>query len=332
MNSETHLLVLFYIFYISAMTLLVTMSYEFALKNKLGYFFLLISYISTAVYFVLFSLSDSMLSLIIVVYFWLIMQISYNLGKYKFAIVSSLIIQEILMSLLYYAIVRGSLIKALYSLYFYATDIPSFSLSISQIIIPAILEVVNSFMFFLMVFPEIAYLSFKYRNIYSLLLSSLIFAGPNIASEMTHSILPLPYDPIKESSILELLLSVIFTIYFSYKYMSGRINTFYYLLFVISSLSLSSTEFYYSLTINQVPYAIATLLMISMVFYYVDMSGKEVNVRIIPYLSLLPSISELFFGASVAYFYNVISAVMVLSITPFFASLFPIFYYYSHKS
>ncbi|BFH73947.1 hypothetical protein SJAV_18910 [Sulfurisphaera javensis] len=329
MNGEIHNLVLLYIVYIIIMTITVTISFEFALKNKLGYLFLLMSYITTVVFLVLVSPSDLILTLLISVYFWLIMQLSYNLGKYKFAIVSSLIFQEIVMSLLYYAIVRNNLTNALYSLYFYGTDIPSFSLSISQIVVPAILEVVNSFMFFLMIFPEIAYLSYKFKNRDILLLSLLIFAGPNIASEMTHSILPLSHDPINEASVLELLLSLFLSVYFSYRYIKGKISLFYYLLFGLITLSLSVTEFYYSLTINEIPYALITLVSLSILFYYVD--RKSENIKVIPHFTLIPSIAELFFGASVAYFYNLIPATYALSFSSFIISLIPTIYYYFSK-
>lgn len=331
MNGETHSLIILYIIYILLMTIIVTISYEFSLKNKIGYFILLVSYITTAIFLILLSPQDLVISSLISVYFWLIMQLGYNLGKYKFAIVSSVVFQEILMSLLYYEIVRGDLTNALYSLYFYGTDIPSFSLQIPQIIVPAVLEVVNSFMFFLMIFPEIAYLSYKYRNKYVLFLSFLVFAGPNIASEMTHSILPLSHDPINEASLLELFISVCLSIYFSINYIRGKLNFFYFLLFSLLTIAISVTEFYYSLTLNEIPYAVITLLGIALLFYYVDKKDNVNDKKILPYLCFLPSIAEIFYGASVSYFYNLVSMTYALSSSSFIISLLPILYYYFNK-
>jgi len=312
------------------MTPLITISFELSLKNKLGFFILLSSYISTAIYLIFFSLSDLILSLAIIVYFWLISQIAFNIGKYNFATVSLVVFQEILMSLLYYTIVNENLVNALYSLYFYGTDIPSFSLSLTQIVVPAVLEVVNSFMFFLMIFPEIAYLSYKFRNYDVLLISLIVFAGPNIASEMTHSILPLPYDPIREASVLELVISLVLTIYFSYRYIKGKISLPHYILFILASFLLSISELYYSITINEIPYAVVTLVIVGLLFYYLP--RKEIqSVNRIKYFALLPAFSQIFFGTSIVYFYGLFPALYALSIIPFIVSFLPIFFY-SHKS
>ncbi|TRM73111.1 hypothetical protein DJ532_15615, partial [Sulfolobus sp. A20-N-F8] len=72
------------------------------------------------------------------------------------------------MSLLYYVILRG-FNNALVTLFVYGTDIPAISInSLSQIFM-SLAELANSFMFFLMIFPEIVYFSLRSKDYYPIL-------------------------------------------------------------------------------------------------------------------------------------------------------------------
>ena len=332
MSGETHLLVEIYLVYIITMTVLVSYLLYLSLvrKEERAYLFLELSFIMTAVFFVLMSHS-LIISLLIAVYLWLIPRLIHSFGKLSIASITSTLSHEILMSLLYYTIVRGNLLSALYSLYFYATDIPSFSLSIYQIIIPSILEIVNSFMFFLMIFPEIAYVCVKSRNYYALAISLLALSGPNIASEMTHSILPLQEDPIKQASILVLLLSLSLQLLFTFEYARGRISNRYFLTFLLVSTILSLSDLYYSLTINEVPYAIATLISLFISLYIASkpiQRGGNVN----SFLLLASAFPNLFWGASVAEFFNLYQLLPLFSLIPFTLGVFPFFYLKFNKN
>jgi len=141
-------------------------------------------------------------------------------------------------------------------------------------------------------------------------LSSLALGGPNIASEMTHSILPLPYDPIKEASILATILSLFFSIYLSFKFFKRELSLDKYIIFIIVDLSLSLSSVYYSLTINEIPYGIITLISI-----YLSLSGLKINIRHFPNIQLSLMIPQLLWGFSIAVWYNLIQFEYILGIS-----------------
>jgi len=327
MNGEIHQLVLIYLFYITSMTVLISyLLYLSLIKNMdRAHLFLEVSFIMTALFFILIS-GSPLVSLLISVYLWLIPRLLHSFGKLSLSAISSTISHEVVMSLIYYAIVRGGLINSIYSLYFYATDIPSFSLSLYQIIVPSVLEIVNSFMFFLMILPEIVFVGLKTRNYYALSISILALSGPNIASEMTHSILPLQEDPIKQASLLALILSVSLQLIFAVRYVKGKVNTLYFLSFLTVSWLLSLADFYYSVTLNEVPYAVTTIigLSISMWLFVKPFKGeKKMMNRGLVVISALPN---LFWGASVSFFFNAYQLVLPLSILSLALGTFPFFY------
>lgn len=327
MNGDIHQLVLIYLLYIITMTVLISyLLYLSLIKNMdKAFLFLEVSFIMTALFFVLIS-GSPLLSLAISIYLWLIPRLLHSFGKLSLASISSTISHEVVMSLIYYAIIKGGLINSLYSLYFYATDIPSLSLSLYQIIVPSVLEIVNSFMFFLMILPEIVFVGLKTRNYYALSIAILSLCGPNIASEMTHSILPLQEDPIKQASVLALLLSVSLQVVFAVQYVKGRINNLYFLSFFTVSLLLSLGDLYYAVTINEVPYAVATIvgLFVSMWLFVKPFKGGKRSVK--PSIVVVSAIPNLFWGASVPLFFNTYQLVLPLSIFPLVLGTFPFFY------
>ncbi|BCU68818.1 hypothetical protein [Stygiolobus caldivivus] len=327
MGGEIHQLVEIYLFYIATMTVLISYLLYLSLikREEKAYLFLEVSFIMTGI-FLIFISNSVLVSLLITVYLWLIPRLLHSSGKIALASITSTISHEIIMSLIYYAIVRGGLLNALYSLYFYATDIPSFSLSLYSIIVPSVLEIVNSFMFFLMILPEIIFVCAKTRNYYALGISLLALSGPNIASEMTHSILPLQEDPIKQASLLALLISVVLQLTFSVQYIKNKIDTYYFSSFLIASSLLSISELYYSITLNEVPYAITTLVGLFVSLLLIA-KPVQVNVRTVGLpLVLASALPNLFWGASVALFYNLYQFVFPFSVLPFVLGMSPFFY------
>ncbi|WP_216604259.1 hypothetical protein, partial [Acidianus sp. RZ1] len=218
------------------------------------------------------------------------------------SLISLLIINEIIMSFTYYEILRG-FSNAVISLDFYATDVPTVTVTPIGIII-SLMELPNSFMFLLMIYPEIAYLCIKKKDPYPIMLSSLSLAGANIASQMTHSILPLPYDPIKEANVFASIISLIFSIYFTLNFLKNKIDIGKYISFLIVDLFLSIGSVYYALTLNEIPYGIATICGIVL-----GIAPLKFNViRNFKIAYLFSWIPQLLWGFSIAlwYFYGLV--------------------------
>lgn len=326
MDTNVHNLVLIYVLYIISMTVLISELFYFSLKNiKHSFEFLEVAYFMTSAYFILMSGSIE-LALFICVYLWLVPRFLYVFGRTNLASILSVLFHEIIMSLTYYSIVKGGLINALYSLYFYGTDIPSFSLPIYQVVPIGIIETINSFMFFLMILPEIVFVCIKFRRYDILLVSLLSLSGPNIASEMTHSILPISHDPIKESSLLALFFSLFLQFYFGYSYIKGRINEKLYITFILSNFILSISSLYYALSVNEIPYALSTLAGITVSLLFVNKNNNNNNRKFYSFLPIISPISELAWGSSVAIFYNYYNAIYALAISSFVISLLPMLY------
>jgi len=168
-------------------------------------------------------------------------------------------------------------------------------------VLEALAELANSFMFFLMILPEILYFCVRNRDTFPLILGSLALGGPNIASEMTHSILPLPYDPVKEASIFVSLLSLVSSVYVSNSFMRGKLRGGEFLTFIISNLMLSVCGEYYAVTINEIPYALATLITLGLSFVRPKVELRDWRT------SLILSAPQYLWGLSVGTWYNEIS-------------------------
>jgi hypothetical protein len=301
-------LILTYIAYVITMTLALSWAFDESIRgNNLGSIAMIISYISTSVYLIFFSLNNIGIVLPIVVIFIVIPITLRNLGLNISYNISLLLVNEIIMSLVYYVILRG-FNNAILALSFYGTDIPVSFLSPVNVVL-ALIELSNSFMFLLMILPEILYFSIRRKYYYPLMLSILALSGPNIASEMTHSILPLPYDPIKESSILITLLSLILSVYFSYKVVKGRMNLNNYLIFIMADIILSLSSLYYSISLNEIPYGIATLITI-----YIALSDIKLSLRIPTTIWPLLAIPQALWGLSIALWYNLLQFELLLGI------------------
>ncbi|WP_287688903.1 hypothetical protein [Metallosphaera javensis (ex Sakai et al. 2022)] len=215
---------------------------------------------------------------------------------------------ELLMSLLYYVLLRG-LGNAIVTLKVYGTDIPSVSFTPMDVVY-AVLELANSFMFFLMIFPEILYFSIRNKDYFPLIVSSLGLGGPNIASEMTHSILPLPYDPVREASIFVASLSLILSAYISREFIIGKMKS-RYILFLVSNFILSISGIFYSVTINEIPYGLATLITLFLAFQRptIHVSNRK--------LVLLSCIPQYLWGMSIAFWFNLTNLTYVMGIAMF---------------
>lgn len=301
-------LILTYIAYVITMTLALSWAFDESIRgNNLGSIAMIISYISTSVYLIFFSLNNIGIVLPIVVIFIVIPITLRNLGLNISYNISLLLVNEIIMSLVYYVILRG-FNNAILALSFYGTDIPVSFLTPVNVVL-ALIELSNSFMFLLMILPEILYFSIRRKYYYPLMLSILALSGPNIASEMTHSILPLPYDPIKESSILITLLSLILSVYFSYKVVKGRMNLNNYLIFIMVDIILSLSSLYYSISLNEIPYGIATLITI-----YIALSDIKLSLRIPTTIWPLLAIPQALWGLSIALWYNLLQFELLLGI------------------
>ncbi|TRM85171.1 hypothetical protein DJ522_01870, partial [Sulfolobus sp. F3] len=257
-------LVLVYIIDIILMTILLSITLERGMRNnedKYAFLSMILVYIQTVAFLIAFSLDSLVIALSISIILFIIPITLRNLGFWRTSLIIFLLSNEIIMSLLYYVILRG-FNNALVTLFVYGTDIPAISInSLSQIFM-SLAELANSFMFFLMIFPEIVYFSLRSKDYYPILLSSIALSGPNIASEMTHSILPLPYDPVREASILVTLISFSLSIYVTYLVIRGKMSVNKFVTFVILNLALSTSSLYYSISINEIPYGLLTLIAI----------------------------------------------------------------------
>jgi len=305
-------LILLYIAYIISMTIIIAYFLELSLRGvKFAFIPLEITFVMTLVFFIIITLNFIIISLLISIWFFVIPRVFYSLGFVKISSVISVIFHEIIMSLIYYVIIRQSLGYAIQSLYFYGTDIPSFGLPLQNLIIPAVLETVNSFMFFLMFYPEVVYVLLRRRDYYSLYLSVLIFLEPNIASEMTHAILPLPYDPIPQFSLLAFIVSFTLIVYSSFALIKGKLNFNKFIIFTIINLIQSISAYYYALTINEIPYAITTL--ISIVILLTGLRKINQGRRVFQLFSIIP---QYFWGASIAYWFHALNILYALTIIP----------------
>jgi len=292
------------------MTILLSIALELGIKgNNFAFIVMILTYVNTAIFLVLFSGTYALIAISISIILIIIPIVIKNLGFDTSSYIVFLISNELIMSLLYYVILRG-FGNSIIALNFYGTDIPTVTVNSPFQIIYALIELSNSFMFFLMIFPEIIYFSYRTKNPYSLFLSSLALGGPNIASEMTHSILPLPYDPIKEASILATILSLFFSIYLSFKFFKRELSLDKYIIFIIVDFSLSLSSVYYSLTLNEIPYGIITLVSI-----YLSLSGLKINIKHFPNIQLSLMIPQLLWGFSIAVWYNLIQFEYILGIS-----------------
>ncbi|MCH1771933.1 MULTISPECIES: hypothetical protein [Metallosphaera] len=285
-----------YIFYVVGMTVILSISFERAYHSGGLYFWILVlSSISTATFLVIFSLS--LVSVAISIILVVIPVSLYNVGmRSQVTSVVALLTSELLMSLLYYVLLRG-LGNAIVTLKVYGTDIPSISFTPVDVIY-AVIELANSFMFFLMIFPEIIYFSIKNKDYFPLIVSSLALGGPNIASEMTHSILPLPYDPIREASVFIALLSLSLSIYISRGFIIGKVTESRYMIFLASNFILSLAEIFYSTALNEIPYGMATLVTLFMSFQNprINISNRK--------LVVLSCVPQYLWGMAIAYWFN----------------------------
>ncbi|ARM75342.1 hypothetical protein [Acidianus manzaensis] len=300
-------LVLAYVIYVIIMTPLLAWSIEQGLNknNQLAFLIMIITFVNTMIFLILFSLNNYIILISTCILLLVIPITIRNLGFYKPSLITLLIFNEIIMSLLYYVILRG-FSNSITALDFYGTDIPTTLISSPIQVFYALIELSNSFMFFLMIIPEIIYFSFKTKNSYPILLAILGLAGPNIASEMTHSILSLPYDPISQASILVSILSFSLTIYLFYKLLRNQITIGHFLTFIIFDILLSCSSLYYSITINEIPYGIATLLAIAFSFLNIDIKNKiDIRGKTYYILSLFPLslIPQVLWGISISEFY-----------------------------
>lgn len=285
------------------------------------------SYISSAIYLLLFSGEKyyTIAASIIIVLFVIPIALN-NLGFHKISLISFLISNELLMSLLFYVILRG-FYDGIMSLNFYATNIPTVAFSSPPIQITiAIIELSNSFMFLVMMFPEIAYFSYKIRDSYPLILGVLALLGPNTFSEMTHAILPLRYDPFREASILSTILSISFTIFLTYNLLKGKIGINKYLIFIGINIFLSLSSLYYAITVNKILYGLATLIAVALCF--IKFNKLNVNLTSPLYFSALLPISlvpQVLWAISVCGFFHIIylsSQVAIGVSLPFIAAMY----------
>jgi hypothetical protein len=154
-------------------------------------------------------------------------------------------------------------------------------------------------MFFLMIYPEILYITLKTRQLFSLALSSLALIGPNVASDMTHAILPIPYEPFRESSILVGIYSVFISIYYYNKYILNKLSSFKFYILLIFNLLLSISSYIYSIYTNKILYGFITYLVLIfsiLICYY------NLNLNKIRYIEFFITLPQLFWGLSIAYF------------------------------
>jgi len=292
-------LVASYIVYVVSMTVVMSWAFERAFHGVgVAFWILILSSMTTLTFLFLFSYSPDVLLFSIAI---LSIPVTlWNLGKWRLGSVAGLLASEILMSLLYYVMLRG-LGNAVIALDFYGTDIPSTYVNSPFQVLEALAELANSFMFFLMILPEILYFCVRNRDTFPLILGSLALGGPNIASEMTHSILPLPYDPVKEASIFVSLLSLVSSVYVSNSFMRGKLRGGEFLTFIISNLMLSVCGEYYAVTINEIPYALATLITLGLSFVRPKVELRDWRT------SLILSVPQYLWGLSVGTWYNEIS-------------------------
>ncbi len=283
------------------MTILLSIALDLGInkRNRLGFIIMILVYLGTMEYLVLFSNNYFEMTLSISIILLVIPIVMRNFGLERSSNIVFLISNEIIMSLLYYVILRG-FGNSITALDFYGTDIPTIYVNSAFQVIEALIELSNSFMFFLMIFPEIVYFSYRSKNMYPIILSSLALGGPNIASEMTHSILPLPYDPIKEASILVSILSLFFSIYLTIQFFKRKISLDKYLIFIIIDLALSLSSIYYSLTLNEIPYGIITLISI-----YLSLSDIKIHIIHFPNVQFSLMLPQLLWGFSIAIWYDI---------------------------
>jgi hypothetical protein len=297
---------------VALMTVLLSIAVERGIRKEdyLSFIVMVLVYLQTLVFLLVFSTGYYLVSIAIAVILFVVPIGLRNLGLSKASYVAFLLSNELLMSLLYYVMLRG-LGNAVEALYFYGTDLPTFSFSPLQVLVDLV-ELANSFMFFLMIIPEVLYFSYKTKNYFPAILSALALSGPNVASEMTHSILPLPYDPVKEASILVAVLSFGLAIYLTYTTLKGKRDFYDLLAFSAFDVALGACCLYYSLSINEVPYGLVTLLAIFFSFYDLDLKLK-LKKRLLYVSESLLVISQMLWGASIALFYNQVALVYLIS-------------------
>ncbi|TRM92653.1 hypothetical protein DMP16_09805, partial [Sulfolobus sp. B1] len=321
-------LVLVYIIDIILMTILLSITLERGMRNnedKYAFLSMILVYIQTVAFLIAFSLDSLVIALSISIILFIIPITLRNLGFWRTSLIIFLLSNEIIMSLLYYVILRG-FNNALVTLFVYGTDIPAISInSLSQIFM-SLAELANSFMFFLMIFPEIVYFSLRSKDYYPILLSSIALSGPNIASEMTHSILPLPYDPVREASILVTLISFSLSIYVTYLVIRGKMSVNKFVTFVILNLALSTSSLYYSISINEIPYGLLTLIAIYLSLSMAQTKANPINVKLLYIDEVILAISQFLWGASIALWYNLIYLQLSIGLSLLLVYLLSSFY------
>ncbi|AOL17564.1 hypothetical protein BFU36_00310 [Sulfolobus sp. A20] len=310
------------------MTILLSITLERGMRNnedKYAFLSMILVYIQTVAFLIAFSLDSLVIALSISIILFIIPITLRNLGFWRTSLIIFLLSNEIIMSLLYYVILRG-FNNALVTLFVYGTDIPAISInSLSQIFM-SLAELANSFMFFLMIFPEIVYFSLRSKDYYPILLSSIALSGPNIASEMTHSILPLPYDPVREASILVTLISFSLSIYVTYLVIRGKMSVNKFVTFVILNLALSTSSLYYSISINEIPYGLLTLIAIYLSLSMAQTKANPINVKLLYIDEVILAISQFLWGASIALWYNLIYLQLSIGLSLLLVYLLSSFY------
>lgn len=290
-----------YAIYVVTMTILLSFSLDLGINkgNSLGFLLMLASYFNTMIFLLLFS-GSSIITVASVLVILLVVPITLrNLGFNKSSMVALLMVNEIIMSLLYFVMLRG-FPESVVALDFYGTDVPSIAVTSFIQIIEALVELSNSFMFFLMVFPEVAYFAYRRKELFPVLLSSVALCGPNVASEMTHSILPLPYDPIKEASVVACAVALCSSVYLTYKLSRGKLSGDKFLVFLLVNLFLSLSSLYYSITLNALPYGLFTMAAV-----FLSMMDFRFSFKAFKWMDMYPAIPQLLWGMSVAIWYGV---------------------------
>jgi len=313
---------LVYVVYIIFSIILDSYSIEISLlhNRRLGFIFLLISYIMTSIYFIVYTLNYIYLSLTIIVYLILIPLIFFNLNKLKLASLLLLISNEILMSILYFVILyNGNLPLVFSTLYRYSTNLQSYNVGFLELSLISILEIPNSFMFFLMVYPEIVYISIRTKNLNSLILPSLALLGPNVNSNMTHAILPIPYDPYREASIFIGIYSLLSSIYYGVRFRSNKITPIQFYTFLTLNTLLSISSYIYSLYLNKVLYGLITY--ITLILSLINLDYNLNKIKFIEFLLFLP---QIFWSLSITLFFNIPYASLPLSFSFSIVTIIPL--------
>ncbi|TRM73112.1 hypothetical protein DJ532_15620, partial [Sulfolobus sp. A20-N-F8] len=76
--------------------------------------------------------------------------------------------------------------------------------------------------------------------------------------------------------------------------------------FVILNLALSTSSLYYSISINEIPYGLLTLIAIYLSLSMAQTKANPINVKLLYIDEVILAISQFLWGASIALWYNLI--------------------------